>query len=302
MTTQEKYINPFTDFGFKKLFGSEPNKNLLMSFLNEILKLNIVELTYKKTEHLGASDLDRKVIFDLYCQNEAGERFIVELQKARQSFFKDRSIFYATFPIQEQAEKGDWNYELNAVYTVAILDFCFDDEYKNDLKVSVKLMDEHKKRVFYDKLTFLYLQMPNFQKSENELETLEDKWLYLIRNLHKLQNRPARLQERVFAQAFETAELAKLDATERTAYEDSLKYYRDVKNSLDTAKEEGREEGREEGIEIGKEIGIEIGAERTKIQGLLKALERGKLTIEEIAEDFDVPIVFVLKIKNKEID
>ncbi|SFC39366.1 conserved hypothetical protein (putative transposase or invertase) [Flexibacter flexilis DSM 6793] len=285
MTTQEKYINPFTDFGFKKLFGSEPNKDLLMSFLNEILKLNIVELTYKKTEHLGASDLDRKVIFDLYCENEAGEKFIVELQKARQSFFKDRSLFYATFPIQEQAEKGDWNYELNAVYTVAILDFCFEDENRNDLKMSVKLMDEHRKRVFYDKLTFLYLQMPNFRKSENELETLEDKWLYLLKNLHKLQNRPARLQEKVFTKAFETAELAKLNDSERTAYEDSLKYYRDVKNSLDTAKEEGREEGRLE----------------TTIKGIQKALQRGKLTVAEIAEDFDMPLEFVQKVKNQEI-
>ncbi|SFC07183.1 conserved hypothetical protein (putative transposase or invertase) [Flexibacter flexilis DSM 6793] len=297
MTTQEKYINPFTDFGFKKLFGSEPNKNLLVSFLNEILKLDIVELTYKKTEHLGASDLDRKVIFDLYCENEQGEKFIVELQKARQSFFKDRSIFYATFPIQEQAEKGDWNYELKAVYTVAILDFCFEDQFKDDLKVEVQLKDKAQNRVFYEKLTFLYLQMPNFQKSENELETLEDKWLYLLKNLHKLQNRPVRLQERVFAQAFDTAELAKLDATERTAYEDSLKYYRDVKNSLDTAKEEGREEGREEGIEIGKELGIEIAT----IKGIQKALAQDKFSLEDIATIFDVSVEFILKIKNGEV-
>lgn len=289
MTTQEKYINPFTDFGFKKLFGSEPNKDLLMSFLNEILKLNIVELNYKKTEHLGASDLDRKVIFDLYCENEQGEKFIVELQKARQSFFKDRSLFYSTFPIQEQAEKGDWNYELKAVYTVAILDFCFEDENRNDLKVSVKLMDEYRKRVFYDKLTFLYLQMPNFRKSENELETLEDKWLYLIRNLHKLQNRPARLQEKVFMKAFETAEVAKLDPTERTAYEDSLKYYRDVKNSLDTAKEEG--------IEIGKEL----GREEAKIKGIQKALKQNILSVEQIATVFDVSSSWVQEIKNKGI-
>jgi predicted transposase/invertase (TIGR01784 family) len=288
MSTQEKYINPFTDFGFKKLFGSELNKDLLISFLNEILPVKIAELTYKKTEHLGASDLDRKVIFDLYCQNEQGEKFIVELQKARQTFFKDRALFYSTFPIQEQSEKGVWNYELKAVYTVAILDFHFDDEYKDDLKVEVKLMDTKRKSVFYEKFTFLYLQMPNFTKTEEELETLEDKWLYLLRNLHKLQDRPARLQEKVFSKAFETAELAKLNDTERSAYEDSLKYYRDVKNSLDTAKDEGREEG------------IEIGEERAAIKGIKRALQRGKLSIEEIAEDFDVSVEFVLQIKNGE--
>lgn len=305
MTTKEKYINPFTDFGFKKLFGTEINKDLLISFLNQILPIKIAELTYKKTEHLGASDLDRKVIFDLYCLNENGEKFIVELQKARQTFFKDRALFYSTFPIQEQAEKGEWNYELKAVYTVAILDFCFEDQHKNDLKVEVKLMDTQRNTIFYDKLTFLYLQMPNFTKTEEELETLEDKWLYLLRNLHKLQNRPARLQEKVFSKAFETAELAKLNPTERTAYEDSLKYYRDVKNSLDTAKEEGIEIGVERGIEIGKELGVEIGVEmgteRTTIKGIKRALERGKLSVEEIAEDFEVSVEFVLKIKNAEL-
>lgn len=120
----------------------------------------------------------------------------------------------------------------------------------------------------------------------------------MLKNLHKLQNRPVRLQERVFTQAFETAELAKLDATERTAYEDSLKYYRDVKNSLDTAKEEGREEGIEEGIEIGKEIGREEGIEIATVKGIQKALAQNILNIEQIAAVFDTPIEFVLKIKN----
>src|SRR6056297_2723318 len=112
---KEKYINPFTDYGFKRLFGEEPNKDLLRDFLNELLREEqgeIVELTYLKDEQLGNTQLDRKAIFDLYCENERGEKFIVELQKAKQNFFKDRSVFYSTFPIQHQAKQGDWNYEL----------------------------------------------------------------------------------------------------------------------------------------------------------------------------------------------
>ncbi|WP_250632859.1 Rpn family recombination-promoting nuclease/putative transposase [Rhodoflexus caldus] len=239
-----RYLNPFTDFGFKKLFGNEQNKELLISFLNQILPDNQISvINYLRTEHLGQTDLDRKVIYDLYCENERGEKFIVELQKAKQSFFKDRTLFYATFPIQEQAQQGDWNYELKAVYTVAVLDFCFDDEDRDKVKVQVKLMDTEQKTVFYDKLTFVYLQMPNFRKTEEELETLEDKWFYLLRHLAELQNRPQRLQDKVFDRLFEAAEIARFNPEEREAYEDSLKYYRDVKNSLDTAREEGLQEG-----------------------------------------------------------
>ncbi|MCW5210271.1 Rpn family recombination-promoting nuclease/putative transposase, partial [Desulfobulbus sp. N3] len=131
MATKERYINLFTDYGFKKIFGEEPNKNLLLDFLNELLREEqgeIKNLTYLKTEQLGDTHIDRKAIFDLYCKNERGEKFIVELQKSKQNFFKDRALYYSTFPIREQAERGDWNFKLKAVYTVAILDFVFDED------------------------------------------------------------------------------------------------------------------------------------------------------------------------------
>jgi predicted transposase/invertase (TIGR01784 family) len=113
----KKYINPFTDFGFKKLFGEEVNKDLLIAFLNEILrgKAEIKDLTYLKTEQLGNAPLDRRAIFDLYCENGRGEKFIVELQKVKQEFFKDRSVYYSTFAIQGQARQGEWDYELKAI-------------------------------------------------------------------------------------------------------------------------------------------------------------------------------------------
>ncbi|NJN35237.1 MAG: Rpn family recombination-promoting nuclease/putative transposase [Saprospiraceae bacterium] len=130
MTVTEKYINPFTDFGFKKLFGTEPNKDLLIDFLNEVIlpqQRKIKDLTYKKNDQLGATVFDRKAVFDLYCIGSNNERFIVEMQKAKQDFFKDRTVFYSTFPIREQAQQGDWNYELSEVFTVGILDFVFSD-------------------------------------------------------------------------------------------------------------------------------------------------------------------------------
>jgi len=129
---QDTYLNPFTDFGFKKLFGEEPHKELLVSFLNALLpaKHQIQDLQYSRNEYQGASLLDRKAIFDLSCVSASGEQFIVELQKAKQNYFKDRSLYYATFPIQEQAQRGDWDYKLAAMYTVGILDFVFEEDRK----------------------------------------------------------------------------------------------------------------------------------------------------------------------------
>jgi len=248
----EKYINPFTDYGFKKLFGEELNKDLLLDFLNVLLKEEqglIKELTYLKTEQIGATEVDRKAIFDLFCENEKGEKFIVELQKTKQNFFKDRTIYYSTFPIREQAKRADWDYELKAVYTIAILDFVFDSD-KDDLnkfRYDVKLTDIDTNKVFYDKLTFIYLEMPKFNKSIDELESRFDKWLYVIKNLNKLDRVPDKLREQIFDKLFETAEIARFTPDQIRSYEDSLKYYRDLKNSLDTAKEEGK-------IEIAKNM------------------------------------------------
>jgi len=261
----EKYINPFTDYGFKRLFGEEPNKDLLLDFLNELLKDEqgeIVELTYMKNEVLGHTGLDRKAVFDLYCTNEKGEKFIVELQKTKQKFFKDRTLYYSTFPIREQAVKGtEWNFELKKVYLIAILDFIFDEDHDQPEKYQykVKLSDIETNKVFYDKLTFIYLTMPKFNKTISELETRFDKWLFVLKNLHKLDRVPKELREHIFLRLFEIAEIAKFNPDEYIQYEESLKFYRDLKNSLDTARDEGREEGREEGrkkekIEIAREM------------------------------------------------
>ena len=249
-------MNPYTDFGFKLLFGTPVNKDLLIGFLNALFRgeQEITDVTYLNAEQLGRAEWDRKAVFDVYCENVKGERFIVEMQKARQKYFKDRSVFYSTFPIREQAKVGDWDYELKSVYTVGVLNFVFDED-KDDEEYyhhEVKLMDVGRKEVFYEKLTFIYLEMPKFRKREDELETLFDKWMFVLKNLATLLDRPAALQERVFKRLFETAEIARFSESEMRDYEESLKNLRDLGNVLNTAKEEGRKEGRKEGIEEGE--------------------------------------------------
>ncbi len=246
----DRYINPFTDFGFKKLFGTEPNKDLLIDFLNQILpeKHQIADLTYTSTENLAAGERDRKAIFDLYCTSERGDKFIVEIQKAKQNFFKDRSVYYSTFPIQEQAIKGEWNFKLSAVYTVGILDFVFAEDSQEDKVLHVVQLKDQQGQVFYDKLTYVYLEMPNFKKQESQLETHFDKWLYCIKYLQTLEDIPTKLQEKIFRKLFKTAEIANFSKVEMQEYENSLKYYRDLKNVTDTAHEEGKLEGKIEGV------------------------------------------------------
>ncbi len=253
------YINPFTDFGFKRLFGQEENKDLLISFLNELLRgeQEIKDLTYLKTEHLGSTQFDRKAIFDLYCENEKGEKFIVELQRAKQKFFKDRTVFYSSFPIQQEGRPNDWDFRMRHVYTIAILDFVFDDDFGDEdtYRYDVKLMEIHFQKIFYDKLTFVYLLMPKFNKPLEELETGFEKWLYAIKHLYKLADRPGTLSEDIFEKFFRQAEIAEFNQKEHTAYQDSLKAYNDWKNTLDTAHDDGFDEGFEEGMEKGVEKG-----------------------------------------------
>lgn len=244
----DRYINPFTDFGFKKLFGTEPNKDLLIDFLNQILpeKHQITDLIYTSNEYQGRSENDRKAIFDLYCTSQQGDRFIVEIQKAKQNYFKDRSVYYSTFPIQEQAIRGDWNFKLSAVYTVGILDFVFAEDIQENKVLHVVQLKDQQGQVFYDKLTYVYLEMPNFKKQESQLETHFDKWLYCIKYLQNLDDIPMKLQEKIFRKLFKTAEIANFSKVEMQEYENSLKYYRDMKNVTDTAHEEGKMEGKYE--------------------------------------------------------
>lgn len=269
----EKYVNPYTDFAFKLLFGTDLNKEILIGFLNALFNGEqvIENVTYLNTEHLGSRETDRRAVFDVYCENEKGEKILIEMQKGEQQFFKDRSLYYSTFPIREQAVKGEiWDYELKAVYIIGILNFTFDGMKSTHFHHEVKLMETVTHEVFNDKLTFVYLEMPKFHKTEYELETLFDKWMFVLKNLSRLMERPAALQERVFNRLFEAAEIAKFSPEKLYAYEESLKVYRDWNNVIDTA------------IQKGEAIG-EAKGEQRKAKAIARNLKNTGLSIAEIA-------------------
>ncbi len=216
-----------------------------------------------------------------------------------QPFFKDRSIYYTTFPIQEQAVKGKWNFELKGIYTVGIVNFEFTDDKDSDTYYSheVKLLDTHNHSVFYEKLTFFYIELPKFRKSVGELETMLDKWTYVMCNLEQLEERPAELCEPVFDQLFEQAEIANLSRQEYLNYEDNLKHERDSQNIFDfsvkKAMEKGLNQGLAQGLEQGLKQGLQQGMEQGVLTGkrelIIRLMTHG-MSLEQIAVYLDLEI------------
>jgi predicted transposase/invertase (TIGR01784 family) len=294
-----KYIDPFTDFGFKRLFGTESNKDLLIEFLNVLLKgrKTIRDLTFANNEQMSKTPDARKAFFDLYCVADNGERFIVELQRMKQQYFRDRAIYYATYPLHEEGQKGDvgWDYRLPEIFLIGIMDFTFEHSPKSIFYHQVQLMELTTKEVFYDKLTFIFLEMPKFEKREDELETSFDKWMFLLKHLKDLQDPPSVLEEKNFQKIFKIASIMNLNKEEMNAYEASLKQKRDWNSALAYAVEEavekalakGEEKGRAEGLEEGLETGRELGLETAKRTFALK-LKKKCLSTSEISNLMDL--------------
>jgi predicted transposase/invertase (TIGR01784 family) len=267
MGSMAKYIDIFTDYGFKKIFGEEANKNFLIDFLNSLLPSNthIKDLTFKNSEQLPVTSDERSAVYDIYCENDRGEKFIVELQKAKQNYFMERTIYYSTFPISAQAIKGDWDYNLKAVYCIGLLDFKFsdyNDDSENGEVVHIHTIKNQHNRQVYDKLTYIYLEMPNFKKKEHELESRLDQWLYFIKNLEDFQAIPEIFKnDVVFIEAIEKAELSRMTEEAQAAYFAGLKAYRDHISIFKTGIQDERLLIAKRCLENG--VGIEMTAKLT---------------------------------------
>lgn len=289
------YVNPFTDFGFKKLFGEKDSKESLINFLNDMLPLTekIVEINFGNTEFLGLSKDSRKSVFDIYCTDSRENHFIVELQNARQEYFKDRTLYYSTFPIQRQAIKDkDWNYKLQHVYCIALLGFSFSDEtiteneevvVANEYLHTINLKDQNN-NIFYKKLTYVFIEFPKFKKTEAELTSHQDKWLYIFKNLATLQSVPSVCHEPIFEYIFEKATVANFTQEEHDQYLMSFLALSDNVNVINTAKKEGKEEG------------VVEGKYSTQQEIARKLLLRGN-SITDIAEDTELSLEEIKKLQ-----
>lgn len=283
----EVFIDALSDFGFKRIFTREHNKNVLIDLLNAMLKLRspIVEIEIISNEQIGDLKKNRKSVFDIHCKDSDGNYFIIEVQKLKEAFFKDRSVYYSTFPIRSQEKKGDWDFELKHIYTICLLDFCFDDSDPGQCIHEVKLLELTTKKVFYDRLTFYYAELPKFNKTESQLITREDKWLYVLVNLKKLKEIPLSLSDDpIFKQFYMDAQKAHLTELELQAYYNSKKAEWDEYAVKQTAIQEGLKAGQEKVIK-----------QRTAfVKNLLLHTSH---SIEEISNLVEVPISFIQKVK-----
>jgi len=237
-----KYFNPYTDFGFRKLFIEDDSRGLLVDFLNQLLPAyhQIAKLQFSNSERLNRRIKESTKIYEIYCQTDTGDKFIIELQKAGVNHFKGRSLFYSTFPTKDKARNEEWDFKSFPVYFIAILDFFHDRnsevrKFKRDINLVDKTAD-----LSSDNLHFKFLQMPLFDKKSNELETHIDKWVYFLKNLSKLEKIPKALDEPIFIKAFEIAEIAELTPSQYKEYQTSLFNYWRAQNIKETAFNEGK--------------------------------------------------------------
>ena len=264
-----KYINPFTDIGFKRIFGQELSKPLLLDFLNSLFEgeKHIANLTFLDKEQPALFEEDRSLIYDIYCETDEGEKIIVEMQYKSQPFFKNRSIYYVSESIARQGERGSaWNYEIASVYLVAFLSFTPID-FKKQFRTDVVLAEKGTSEQFSDKLRMIFLQLPLFKKEADECENQVERWIYLLKNMETLSRLPWAAQSAVFKKLESIADVGAMTRAERLKYDEALKKYRDTISVLEGARMEGRMEGREEGIQEGIQKGIKKGREEGREEG-----------------------------------
>ena len=240
------YIDILTDFGFKHIFGKESNKGILIDFLNALFQGRkiISDITYNNIENNGAQDSARDVFFDLLCTGNDGEQFIIEMQRRLQPNFMDRCVYYTSRIINDQAPpKGDyWNYKIKGVFLIAILDFKLKENTTTDYITPVEFVNLNTKELFYDKLGFIFLELRKFDKKESELISDLDKWCYLLKHLHTMNETPSYLNKKVFNRIFKLAEISTLSPEERMALDLNLKSRRDWNNTIAYAVEEAVKE------------------------------------------------------------
>ena len=274
-----RFIDPLSDFGFKHLFGNEPNKDILIDFLNELFKgqKEITDLSFNSTEYAGDNKEFKKIFFDLLCTGRNGEQFIIEMQRAEQRNFADRAVFYTSRLINEQLPKGEahWNIELKEVYIIAILEFKFRYHASDRYLHNVGVVNVDTGDIFYNKLGYKFLELPNFVKTEQEIETDLDRWFYLLKNMSRLDKVPAFLNKRIFQKIFKIAEVGNLTKEEKAMYDSNLKAQWDYENSIAYAKELAAEEGMKEGMQKGMQKGMEKGMEKGIEKGLEKGIRQG---------------------------
>lgn len=270
----QEYAELLCDFMFKRFFGSEANKDVLIGFLNMILEdANIEDVEFIPTEHFGLTEKDRKAIFDISAKCKDGRTLIIEVQKGYQEHFRKRAVFYTSYPINEQGrlakeefirdhqshddgEEFRWDFDLKPVTVVAILNFMFDhdeDWPSGRYHSSYRLREDCTGEIMTDVLRYVFLELGRFKKRIWELETQFDKWMYLLKHIHEMVEIPEVFRTPEFKRLFLLAKIGNFTPEEYKEYQKSLDNMSDYYNIIDSAEKRARAEGILEGEIRGRE-------------------------------------------------
>ena len=287
-----KYLNLLNDKIFKIVFGTPGREDLMATFLNRILGgPRITSLKYLNTEHWGPTFEDRGAFFDLLCENETGEKFVVEVQNYPQEFYNKRSVYYASRVILDQAneesrkqrkEEKYWNYFFKPVYVVTLLNnrIEHEDPTLRELKSNpyiyrYSFREEETKECLKDGTTLIHVELAEFNKTAKELNGDMDKWLYALKNINKFTERPESLDGPEMDMLYEYAKLTSFGSN------DLLNIHRCLMNENDRimyecqTREKNIREGREEGLKIGREEGKALGLAEGRAEGMIKGRAEG---------------------------
>ena len=278
-TNMGAFINPFTDWGFKHIFGREASKDVLIEFLNDLLQGErvITDVRYLNNEREPEQMEQRKVIYDIFCETDTGEHIIVEMQNRWQEHFKDRALFYMARSIVQQARSGrKWDFNLTAVYGVFFINFPLDKENNGYFCKDVALMEKRNGNVFNNKFRQFFIELPRFKKEEKECENYFECWIYNLINMDKLERISFKDQKAIFGRLEQIASQANLTKEEREQYETEWKIYNDYFNTIESAERKAAKEGREEGYKVGHKEGRAEGREEGRAEGREEGREEGR--------------------------
>jgi len=299
----ENFINPKqvyadlrSDFMFKKAFGQ---KHIMIPFLNSILRTDrIYDIDYRNIESSGLTKDDRKVFYDIYCHSSDGRDFIVEMQRIGLKYYRDRVLFYATYPIIKQHteakqkflahnhdEKFNWDYHLYPVYVISIVDFVMEhcESWPKDRFHSHYIMKEEEYNEPYsNNLHFLFIELPRFNKVLQNLSDESEKWAYLFQNLSQLKDIPVEFDENYFTDLFLTAKIANFTPDEKEKYTEDQKMIYDYQNCIDFAVEKAAKENLAKGLAEGEAKGKAEGEKLAKLETARNLLKMG-LSVSQIS-------------------
>ena len=245
-----KFINPKTDFAFKKIFGSESSTDILISFLNALLGLKtpyrLQEVTildpYLAPKIRGMKD----TYLDVRAKDEQGKSYIIEMQVLNVAGFEKRVLYNACKAYAGQIARGEDYHLLAEVIAITITDFIM-------FPGTTSILSKYKLRaedgdVYADDLELVFAELPKFTKSEDELETVLDRWYYFLKHAEDLDAVPEPLkQEPPIVHAFELAKKSALTPEELEDQERREIFIQDQRGAIQLAERRGMEKGREEG-------------------------------------------------------